>query len=252
MAVVADDIRDWGRENGWDVEEGKRLPSGLRAAYDARDGEPTTPVYDKVVEDGSGQLGLVWPDENDRVDEIPPVIKTASTASKVRSFADRVKRSGPAKPRGRKVAKPRVGVEKIITWGWKTLAQMTAPINLPVARVLDMQAPVAGMILEDTVKNTVVDKVLQPLARLGNGGETAFALIGPPLLVAALSQKPELYPTLKPLLAESLRLWIDVAGPKLEEIAEKEEKFKEKYGTRIDDMIELFFAPPPGANVDES
>jgi len=124
------------------------------------------------------------------------------------------------------------------------LAQLAQPINLPVARVLDVQAPIAGLLLEDMVKNTIVDRFLQPLARIESGGEVAFALMGPPLLVAAIQAKPEMQMILVPLLKESLRTWIDVAGPKLEEVAKRDQAFQEKYGQRIDDMIAMFFAVP--------
>jgi hypothetical protein len=41
-----------------------------------------------------------------------------------------------------------------------------------------------------------------------------------------------------------------VAGPKLEEIAKKDEKFQEQYGARIDEMIDMFFAPVVVENSD--
>jgi len=88
--------------------------------------------------------------------------------------------------------------------------------------------------------------MLQPLARAEEKGEIAFALIGPPLLVGALTTKPEFSPILIPMLKESLRVWIDVAGPKLKLVEEREKAFAEKYGDRIDAMLEMFFAPPPG------
>jgi hypothetical protein len=128
---------------------------------------------------------------------------------------------------------------------WGFAAQVLQPINMPVAKVLAVQAPVAGMVLEDALKNTVVDRLLQPLAGVQIGGEIALALIGPPLLVGALTAKPEMAPVLVPLLRRALRSWIDVAGPKLEEVAKTEQKFEEQYGSRIDDMIEFFLTPPP-------
>lgn len=249
VTTIVDDIREWGRENGWEVD-GDRLPRGLRAAYDARDSGETTPLFDETAERAFVEYpGAELPVPDDGLEEIPPVIREEPLASKARSFVDRVKRAAPAKtrtPRGRKPLKARVSVDKLIALAWRGLAQATAPINLPVARVLDMQAPVAGAILEDTVKGTVVDRLLQPLARVNEGGEAVFALLGPPLLVGVITSKPEIAPMLVPLLKESLRRWIDIAGPRMEELAKKEEDFAAKYGTRIDDMIEMFLAPPPG------
>lgn len=249
MATIVEDIREWGRENGWDVE-GDRLPRGLRAAYDARNDDESTPIYDDtILYPSNGYHEPVLPEPAEPTEELPPVIRKEPVAERARSFVDRVKRAAPAKtkaPRGRKPLKARVGVDKLIALAWRGLAQAAAPINLPVARVLDMQAPVAGLILEDTIKGTIVDRILQPLARAEQGGEAAFALIGPPLLVGVMTSKPEMAPMLVPMLKESLRRWIDIAGPKLEEIEKKDEEFAAKYGTRIDAMIEMFLAPPPG------
>lgn len=244
MATPINEIRQWGRENGWDVEDGGRLPTGLRAAYDSRstDSDAYFPGDEPTTE------FTLPPVQNDGIEEIPPQIKPESLKDRGKTFLDRVKKVAPetAKTRGRKAAKPRVGIDKLISMGWRFLAQMAQPISLPVARVLDMQAPVAGAILEDTVKGTIIDRLLQPLARAEAGGETVFALLGPPLLVGAITAKPEMFPVLRPVLRESLMLWVQIAGPKIKEQMAKEEKFKEEYGTEIDDMINLFFAPPPG------
>jgi len=243
MVASTDDIREWGKENGWNVVEGERLPTGLRAAYDGRF-DDTSAFTTQTPETPWGELPIP---EGDGIEEIAPVIREKSTGEKAKSFIDRIKKAAPAapaKPRGRRPAKPRVPVDKLISMGWRFLAQMAQPINLPVARILDMQAPVAGLILEDTVKGTIVDRLLQPIARAESGGEKVFALLGPPMLVAAITAKPQLYPVLRAPLRESLRLWIDIAGPKLDELKEQEDKFQEQYGTRIDDMIDLIFAPP--------
>jgi hypothetical protein len=180
----------------------------------------------------------VGEEEEERAPQIPK-------GTPVRSFVDRVKRATPAKPttRKRKVSKPRVSVDNVISGFWRVLAQVAQPVNIPVARVLDMQAPVAGMLLEDLVKDTVVDRVLQPLARGAQGGELAFALLGPPLLVAAIQAKPEMQGVLVPMLKASMKTWIVVAGPKLAALEKQEEEFQELYGDRIDDLLSKIFEP---------
>src|SRR5882724_10700554 len=127
-------------------------------------------------------------------------------ATDVVAKARTVPRKTASKPRG-----PRKSLDGVIGGAWSFLAQIMQPINMPVARVLAVQAPVAGMVLEDALKNTVVDRLLQPLAGLQTGGEIAFALMAPPLVVGALTVKPELAPILEPLLRRSLRSWIDIA-----------------------------------------
>jgi hypothetical protein len=176
--------------------------------------------------------------------EIPPKIPSP-LAVKAREMVSRARNT--VKPtRKPKTPKPRVSVDNLIGMVWQGVAQITAPINLPVARVLDMQAPVAGMLLEDVVKDTVVDRMLQPLARMESGGETAFALMGPPILVGLLTSRPQLAPILLPMLRQALMSWIEIAGPKLEAVAKKEQKFQEQYGQRIDEMISYFISTSPG------
>jgi len=170
--------------------------------------------------------------------ETPPKTHRPSLrerATDVVAKARTAPKKAASKPRG-----PRKTLDGLIGGAWSFVAQIMQPINLPVARVLAVQAPVAGMVLEDALKNTAVDRLLQPLAGVQIGGEIALALIGPPLLVGALSVRPEMAPMLVPLLRRALRSWIDVAGPKLEEVAKTEKKFEEQYGTQIDDMIEFF------------
>jgi hypothetical protein len=249
MAIVIDEIRQWGRENGWEVGDGGRLPSGLRAAYDNRDS--TTAEYPVITDDHSAEsdiypgLPLV---DTAGIEEIPPHIKGDTLKEKAGSLLSRVKKAAPppvAKPRGRRPLKARISVEKLISGAWQLMAQAVQPINLPVARMLDYQAPVAGVVLEDTVQGTVIDRILQPIARAEAGGEKVFALLGPPLLVFAISNNTSLYPKLRPALRMALARWVDIAGPAMETLQKRDAEFKERYGTQIDDMIDAIFAPSP-------
>lgn len=190
----------------------------------------------------------------------PPIPETAPKiptpiAAKARELAGRLRNKRPVKKATSRAPKPRIAVDKLISTGWQLLAQLTAPINTPVAKVIDMQAPVAGMILEDAVKNTAIDRILQPLARAGDGGQVAFALMGPPLIVAAITQRPQAIIVLRPVLRASLMTWIEIAGPHLEAVQKKEAEFQEKYGQQVDAMIDYFLAgikptepSPNGAN----
>ncbi len=90
-------------------------------------------------------------------------------------------------------------------WGGGGSALGSSERWLPVSRVLLMQADMAGPILDDLVKNTMVDRLLQPLARQGAQATAISALVGPPLLIALLSQHPELEPALRPVLVPLLR-----------------------------------------------
>lgn len=219
MATIAE-IRQWAKDNNM-LQEGGRLTSEIRIAYEkANESEGSVPV--EIV-----------------VEKAPIKEETRPRTLKKESLQDKFK--GVVSGKKTSVSsKPRVSVEGLISGAWQLFAQIARPINTPVAKVLNMQAPVAGMLLEDTIKDTVVDKILQPFARVGKGGETLFALMGPPALVAALTTKPELAPAIIPMLRRSLMLWMQIAGPKIEEMKKKEEEFTREYGESVDSLIAMF------------
>jgi len=214
-----------------------------------QDRQPVITVTDDGAEDfPSGDEGEQQ--ERTRVQERPPQFP-----SRTKTLADRFRAAVKPKPRGPgrpKKAQPRASVANVISTGWTLLAQMAQPINLPVARTLALQAPVAGMVLEDTVKDTVIDRILQPVARAGQGGEAAFALLGPPLIVGALTSErgQAMQPVLVPALRAALRSWIKIAGPALEKIEAEEREFEEHYGQRIDAMIAFILGEQSATNQD--
>jgi hypothetical protein len=189
------------------------------------------------------EVRKLYLDSQKSIDEKPPVIPKPNPVARIK---EAVKRADPPSTK-RAVSSTRhvrVSVDRLIgrAWGW--LAQIAQPVNLPVGRILAMQSPVAGAIIEDVIVGTPVDKILQPIARFEEKGELAFALIGPPMIVAAITARPNMAPILIPMLKDALRTWITVAGPKLKKIEEQDKKFNEEYGVDIDAMIEMLFAPP--------
>lgn len=147
-------------------------------------------------------------------------------------------------------ARPRVPVDTIISGAWEVGARFLAPVNIPVSRVMAVQAPVAGIVLEPIVKGTIVDRWLQPVARTSQGAEALAALAGPPLVVAALQARPELAPVLVPMLRELLGRWIKVAGPAVQIAADRAAEFEAEYGATVDGIMEMCFAGIPGSDPD--
>lgn len=234
------DIREWGKTNGFDVSDSGPLPRGLRAAYSNRSDDD---VITEIVPDEDEGSKVI--EHSPKVVERPPTVHKPSLVSRARAAVG--KRADEA-PRVSGPSKPRKSLDRIIERAWDMLGRVIQPVNLPVARVMAVQAPVAGLLLEDIVKGTIVDKVLQPVARVEEKGELAFALIGPPLLVGLLTSQrgQQLAPVLVPALKESLRVWLEVAGPKIEIARKRDEEFAAKYGAQIDTLIDSFFAPPEG------
>lgn len=252
MPTNLQDIREWGKNNGFDVNDTGPLPRGLRSAFAKRDDDQViTAIVDEDPIPTDSDDDVPGHPTAEKLQERAPKPYKPTVVERARAFQDRVKKAAPKKATPVTRVRARIAVDRIIERAWDTIGRVIQPVNLPVAKVMAVQAPVAGMLLEDVIKGTVVDRVLQPLARAEERSELVFALIGPPLLVGALTTErgQAAAPVLVPLLREALRLWITVAGPKIEAVAEREAEFQEKYGQRIDEMIGMFFAPPDGVNV---
>ena len=242
------DIRQWAREKGLQVGERGRLPGDVTEAYRAEH-----PDYEgRVVVDGYGtDQERVMPDPPGEL--VPVVVDQAAGVDGERAPKDSTP-SGPRRLWNRLKArasgrhKRRASLDWVGTIGWSTLAQVVASRGaLPTARVLEMQAPTAGLILDQALAGTLADRMLQPIARGGKRAQAAAALIGPPLLVTAISLHPEKIETLGPILKECLIQWAIVAGPKMQELAKRQEKIKEELdGWDPDVMLAEIFAPPPG------
>lgn len=219
--------------------------------------EPS-PDDDDVVTLAPGVFEVPDEDEGSRVEEKAPRIPTPTVSEQAESLRESVNRtreriqSQAAKltgrtrgPRRAASKRPRTSVESLISTVWGIGARVVGQLGaFPVANVLTLQSPVAGKILEDTVKNSAVDAILQPFARLAQGSQVGLALLGPPILVAIATAQPESQPIVEPLLREALRAWLVVAGPKMIEKAEEEKAYQEEFGQTIDDMIRFIFTPP--------
>ena len=234
---MSQDIRAWAQEQGIELNGRGRLPKAVIAQYEAAHGG------DEVDEEPL----LIVPDGPEPSPEPPaePLRPAAAerppTPPKRRSLLDRKARPKDGKPPRRL---PRVSVANLISSGWGLGAMALARNGnaIPVARVLQMQAPVAGVVVDDMVRGTAVDRLLQPLARAGERGEKAVALLGPPLITAAITARPELYPALRPMLKMSLMSWLTVSGPAMKKAQEQAARFSEDFGdVDLDGMIDALF-----------
>ena len=270
MAPTANEIREWGREHGFpDLGARGNVPNDVRAAYDAAHPGPNGSG------DAGGSGGPDYPDEefdtlfvdppDEEFDErlmreSAPRRPKAGARSRPGGGGTRGpgwfgRGGGKKKPGAKK--KPRVSTEELLGGLWRGLAKLAAPLP-PLSRTLRIQAPVAGAILDDAVKDTVTDTLLQPLAALAGQGKVVSALLGPPLIVTALSlhvqQRAQMTPPQDPnpffvsagveALRSSLMAWMEVSGPKFEEALRREREFEGKYGARVDDLITFLLAPP--------
>lgn len=207
----------------------------------------TDDVFPEVSDDEPVPPRMLVPTQP-ATEERPPDVPSR-TDNLLRTVRDKLvskptAKKAPAPARARKPAEPRKPIQGLIAGGWRILAGIVEPVNPPVSRTMVMQAPIAGMVLEDVVKDTVLDRILQPLARIEGHGETAFALIGPPLLVGIITADPE-HPrnrVLVPMLRQALMSWLEVSEPYIKKQLEREKKFAAEYGTRVDAMMTYLFS----------
>lgn len=238
------DIRVWAREHGYEVKDQGRIPGDVKQAYEGRSeaaAEDEPMVITPTPEDAAG------PEPGGTVNgERPPVATPRSKSGLFSRQPTATKpKTGQPKPR-----RNRVSIENVLSTGWGIAAMALArrPEAIPVARIMDMQAPVAGIIGEDLLKGTLVDRILQPLARGGAKAEMTVALVGPPLLVGIMTAQPGTFPVLRPMLKMSMMTWLEVAEPAMRKVQKRQETWSEKFGDiDIDAMIDALWAGLPEA-----
>src|SRR5215472_6632170 len=235
------------REHGIDVPARGRISAEHEKAYAELVNQPEAGEYDAGVTEAD-----FGPDPGTEGDtpEIPPAeIKPRRLRSAPRLPAlRRPKAQGKAKPK-RKHA--RVPVDRLIERAWEALGRLAAPISPAVSNVLQLQSPVAGLIMEDIVRDTMVDRALQPIARAEEKAEKVIALAGPPMIVGALQAAEGLPPEQKairqailvPMLRECLVVWVKVAGDKIEEKARRDEEMG-PVNEQVDRLLAAIFTMP--------
>jgi hypothetical protein len=219
------DIRKWALANGEKVSARGPISEDVRARYEtAHDDLGPQPTDDDFPDDVSEP----GPPPADVTEARP---RAVAVQKRPRFSFGKDKAGAKKKP-----AHKRVPVDDLIAGVWRGVAGFCRPLPA-TSRLLKIQAPVAGVILEDTVKGTVADRWMQPLARAQQSGTAMFALAGPPILVTALQLQPQSAPFIMPILRESMLAWVKVAGPKMEQALKREREFEEENGQSVDEML---------------
>lgn len=219
-----DEARAILREHGEEPPARGRLAPQWKTRAEALRADAPAEPYDGGVSDAD------FAPEDVSVAEPPPELpaerKPRRPARQRKSLRERID-SAKAKPGAKKKARPRVPVDRLISRAWDMMGGLASRVDVPLGRCLQMQAPVAGLIMEDIVKGTFADRALQPVARAEEKAEKGLALIGPPLCVVGLEMAQQLpddqrkmrEAILFPLLIESMVLWDRIAGDKIDELA---------------------------------
>jgi len=230
------EVRAWMRESGEEVGARGTISQSDRDRYEAA--HAPGPDYPQGMTDADFDTSEPGPPPADEIEKKPRNIATPKPAERFSSWR---KAKAKSKPKGK--AKPRVPVDDLIAGVWRGLAGFARPLPA-TSRLLKIQAPVAGVILEDTVRGTVVDKWMQPLARTTKGAEAMFALLGPPIMVTAIQLQPDSAPFILPVLRESMLTWCKVAGPRMAAAMKREIEFEAEFGSSVDELLAFLFADP--------
>lgn len=116
---------------------------------------------------------------------------------------------------------------------------MRTGTHAPLGRCLKYQAPVAGEMLDEALKGSIVDKmIVQPITKARGRFDLIGAVFGPPMLVLALERNPDQYEILMPLLESSIRNSLPLMVPAIKKVKEKEAKAAEVAAELFPDLAE--------------
>lgn len=156
--------------------------------------------------------------------EAPAVKPETSKSRRGASSSTPAKRAGPRQS----LAGPFSALYGLVG---STAERSGDPKLIPFGRAVQFNAPVAGLTFDALVKGSFVDKLLQPVASKGDKAEAFLNAAGFPMLILAITTKPELYPVLGPMAFEMFKSNIGAMG---EVIAKKQKEDRD-----IDQVLEM-------------
>ena len=193
--AAATDVRTWLREQGHEVKERGAIPGDLRELYEEAHGGPV--VAGQVVESQlEFDTGGVTEADFPPADDGPGLPQTREKNEKTRERKPRAVRAqapkgirervfGGRSPAPKHAKGPRVSLSEWAEETWSDLAWLAQPIP-PLAKILTIQAPYAGVVFDEQVQGTFVDSALQPVAKYSGVWRALNGLAGPPAYVALI------------------------------------------------------------------
>lgn len=206
------DVRQWARENGYAIGDRGAVPGDVREAYDQAHRGPVIDGAAHGVLGAPGDEDFPGPDDPDPGELIgqgadvtaapappPPPAPPAPAGDGPAPGEKAPRKVGRSRGRGRsrfpkwfgarktrrgrgRGSIPRASLGDFAEETWMDLAWLAAPIP-PLAMMLELQAPYAGVVLDDQVSGTVIDDLLQPVARYSGAFRALNGLMGPPVSV---------------------------------------------------------------------
>ena len=254
MDASDSEIRAWARERDMPVNTKGAVSKAVREAYSAaHNGGPAPgPDYPPGMDESDFDVAeAVIPDDD--MAEVPPLPVAAPkatsrmTPSRLSGAFRRGKTSGKRKT---KPKHPRVSTADLIGSGWRIAAKVAQPLP-PMYRTLRLQSVIAGPLIDDAVKGTMVDPILQPLARLSRAGETVSALVAPNLAIGAMAYhlhqtsgepNPVVMQACQEMLRYGLMAMMRVGGDAFAAQLAKDKADEQQYGTSVDELMAMILA----------
>jgi hypothetical protein len=251
---VRQDIRDWLRDRGHTVSDRGRIKAELVEQYNTAHANGA----DDPIE--ADEPFLIVPDDEVMIDPAPPA--PVSPPEPPRTVEERKPQPPPkrrrklfsGKPEGGQPVKRATGrklgsrttTESLIGGVWAVVASLAGrgrPELVPMSRMMMFQSGTVGIVGDEAVKGTWIDNVLQPLARAGEKGKIAAAILGPPAIVGAVTVRPELYPVAKPVLEALIMDYLEISEPAMEKIQKRIARMEDKLGgAKVADVLASVFA----------
>jgi hypothetical protein len=124
---------------------------------------------------------------------------------------------------------PRISLVTLISDFWAGMGGAVARLNPPVGLALQIEAPVAGIVLDNAVKGRMFDPALQRVARLEEEVKTVATVVGLPALVAAAEyaetlpepQRSMRLALIEPMLDRVLVALVRIQGEHADEIVKR-------------------------------
>jgi hypothetical protein len=269
VTATATDVREWAKTQpdlADSIPDRGPLPRAMRARYD--EAHATDPGDDGYPGDPDATQAAPPPAQATAPAERKP--RTGRQLASKKTLRERILGPGKGKA-GKKAKTPRMPIADAVEEIWSDLAWLAAPVP-PLQRMLYVQAPYAGVILEDTVRGTIIDPIVQPVVRNLEAIRAIDGLIGPPVFVTGITltggrvqvMNPDGSPqmakapdgTLQPItdfdartklmfigLRHSLLQMTKVTGAQLEAVQARGED-RIKRGQQIDQLIAWIFGMP--------
>jgi hypothetical protein len=269
MDASDSEVRAWARETGWAAPGGRGVSSkgnvgqAAREAYSAahNGGAPAGPDYPPGMTDTDFSTAEAEvPDDMAEARPGPVAAPKAGARSAAASLRTRFKRGSPSGRKKPRPKHPRISTAELIGSAWRIAAKMAQPLP-PMYRTLRLQSVIAGPLLDDAVKGTLADTVLQPLARLSRAGETMSALVAPNLAIGAMAYhlnqtegqpSPVIMQACQEMLRHGLMAMMRVGGEAFAEQLAKDKDDEERFGGDIDTIMAFILADPADPAAEEA